>query len=152
MPSTGPHTLGPKKILWAQNTDETVTRRLWLLANGWEAKWSFIRENREKTEEPSWGPSDNGATPRHDSSARYIYPMTQGSRPWGACRSCGTIRRKLSRGPGPFLVVSPYNTIWTHGVRMRQLRQRPKEKKVDSRPFYIISSRRRRRKHTGEAS
>ena len=32
--------------------DETVTR-LWLLANGWEAKVSFIRGNREETGEPS---------------------------------------------------------------------------------------------------
>ena len=32
------------------------------LVNGWEAKWSFIRENREKTEETTWGTSDNGAT------------------------------------------------------------------------------------------
>ena len=38
--------------------------------------------------------------------------MTQGYRPGGACRSCGTIPRKSSRGPGPFLVVSHY-TIWT---------------------------------------
>ncbi|CAN0346381.1 unnamed protein product, partial [Ascophyllum nodosum] len=32
--------------------------------------------------------------------------MTQGYRPGGACRSCGTIPRKSSRSPGPFLVVS----------------------------------------------
>ena len=31
-----------------------------------------------------------------------------------ACRPCGTIPRKSSRSPGPFLVVSHY-TIWTHG-------------------------------------
>ena len=49
-----PHTWAEKYVFWAQNTDETVTR-LYLLANGWEAKWSFIRENREKSEEPFWG-------------------------------------------------------------------------------------------------
>ncbi|CAN0157096.1 unnamed protein product, partial [Ascophyllum nodosum] len=32
--------------------------------------------------------------------------MTQGYRPGGTCRSCGTIPRKSSRSPGPFLVVS----------------------------------------------
>ena len=49
---------------------------------------------------------------RHGSSARYMRdPMTQGYWPWGACRSCGTIPRKLSRSPGPFLVVSHYS-IW----------------------------------------
>ena len=32
----------------------------------------------------------------------------------GSCRSCGTIPRKSSRSPGPFLVGSHY-TIWTHG-------------------------------------
>ena len=40
--------------------------------------------------------------------------MTQGYRPEGACRSCGTIPRKSSRSPGPFLVVSHYS-IWMHG-------------------------------------
>ena len=50
---------------------------------------------------------------RHGSSARYIRdPMTQGYRPGGACRSCGTIPRKSSRSPGAFLVVSHY-TLWT---------------------------------------
>ena len=52
---------------------------------------------------------------RHNSSARYMRdPVTQVYRPGRACRSCGTIRRKLSRSPGPFLVVS-HCTIWTHG-------------------------------------
>ena len=40
--------------------------------------------------------------------------MTQGYRPGGACRSCGTVPRKSSRSPGPFLVISHY-TIWTNG-------------------------------------
>ena len=58
-----PHTSSwaEKIYILAQNTDKTVTR-LELLANGWEARWSFIRENRKKNEEPSWGTSDNGAT------------------------------------------------------------------------------------------
>ena len=51
---------------------------------------------------------------RHGSSARYIRdPMTQGCRPGGTCRSCGTMQRKPTRSPGPFIVVSHY-TIWTH--------------------------------------
>ena len=56
----------------------------------------------------------------HGSFARYIRdPMTQGYRPRGACRSCGTIPRKSSRSPGPFLVVSHY-TIWAHGHKTLQ--------------------------------
>ena len=56
---------------------------------------------------------------RHGSSARYIRdPMTQGYRPGGACRSCGTIARKSSRSPGPFLVVSHY-TIWTTVITLQ---------------------------------
>ena len=51
---------------------------------------------------------------RHSTSARYIRdPMTQGYRPGGACRSCGTIPRKSSRSPGPFLVVSHYTICTT---------------------------------------
>ena len=46
---------------------------------------------------------------RHGSSARYIRdPMTQGYRPGGTCRSCGTIPRKSFRSLGPLLVVSHY--------------------------------------------
>ena len=57
---------------------------------------------------------------RHGSSARYIRdPMTQGYRPGGACRSCGTIPRKSSRSPGPFLVVSHYYTIWTTVITLQ---------------------------------
>ena len=56
---------------------------------------------------------------RHGSSARYIRdPMTQGYQPGGACRSCGTIPRKSSRSPGPFLVVSHY-TIWTTVITLQ---------------------------------
>ena len=94
-------------------------------ANGREAKWSFIRENREKTEDPLEGLRITERPRHHGSSARYIRdPMTQGYRPGGPCRSCGTIPRKSSRSPGPFLVVSHYTlpllvvshcTIWTHG-------------------------------------
>ena len=47
-----PRVWAEKNIFWAQNTDETAR----------EAKWSFNKENREKTEEPSLGTSDNGAT------------------------------------------------------------------------------------------
>ena len=50
----------------------------------------------------------------HGSSARYIHdPITQGYRPGGGRRSCGTMPRKSPRSSGPFLVVSRY-TIWTH--------------------------------------
>ena len=49
---------------------------------------------------------------RHGSSARYIRdPNTQGYRPGGACRSCGTILRKSFWSPGPFLFISHF-TIW----------------------------------------
>ena len=56
------HSTGPVDNYLRHNIlDETVTR-LYLLANGWEAKWSFNRGNREKTGEPSyWGTSDYGA-------------------------------------------------------------------------------------------
>ena len=56
---------------------------------------------------------------RHGSSAMYIRdPMTQGYWSGGACRSCGTIPRKSSRSPGPFLVVSHY-TIWTTVITLQ---------------------------------
>ena len=56
---------------------------------------------------------------RHGSSARYIRdPMTQGYRPGGACRPCGTIPRKSSRKLAPFLLVSHY-TIWTTVITLQ---------------------------------
>ena len=56
---------------------------------------------------------------RHGSSARCVRdPMTRGYRPGAACRSCGTIPRKSSRSPGPFLVVS-HNTIWTTVITLQ---------------------------------
>ena len=85
-----------------------------LLAHGWEAKWSSIRGNREKTERklnsPLEVPRITEQPRRHGSSARYIRDLvTQGYRPGGACRSsCGTIPIKWSRSPGPFLVVYHY--------------------------------------------
>ena len=96
-------TLVPKKIFWAQNTDETVTP-LQLLANGSEAKWSFKTERKLKS--PLGVPRITEQPQRHGSSARLSA--------WGACWSYGTIPRKSFRSPGPFLVVSHY-TIWTHG-------------------------------------
>ena len=59
---TGPHAFGPKNIYFVPKILMKQPHDCKLLANGREAKWSFIKENREKTEEPSWGTSDNGAT------------------------------------------------------------------------------------------
>ena len=74
---------------------------------------------KRKQGENSWGTSDKEQPRSHGSSARYIRdPMTQGYRPGGACRSCGTIPRKSSRSPGPFLVVSHY-TIWTTVITLQ---------------------------------
>ena len=99
-------------LLFKLKSAEKSASRIDISLNGWEAKWSFIRENKEKSEEPSWGTSDNGATtaPWQLCKVHTIRdPMTQGYRAGGACRSCGTIPRKSSRSPGPFLVVSHYN-------------------------------------------
>ena len=68
-----------------------------------------------KLKSPLGAPRITEQPRHHDSSARYIRdPMTQGYRPGGAWRLCGTIPRNSSRSPGPFLVVSHY-TIWTYG-------------------------------------
>ena len=74
---------------------------------------ALLKKTERKLKSPL-GPHRMTEQPwRHGRSARYIRdPMTQGYRPGGACRSCGTIPRKSSRSPGPFLVVSHY-TIWT---------------------------------------
>ena len=74
-----------------------------------------LEETERKLKSPLGAPRIMEQPRRHGSSARYIRdPMTQGYRPGGACRSCGTIPRKSCPCPGPFLVVSHY-TIWTHG-------------------------------------
>ena len=51
-----PRTWAEKIYIWAQNTDETVTR-LKLLANGCEVKSDLTKGNSENAGEPSWGPS-----------------------------------------------------------------------------------------------
>ena len=76
---------------------------------------ALLEKTGRKLKSPLGAPRITEQPRCHGSSARYIRdPMTQGYRPGGACRSCGTIPRKPSRSPGPFLVVSHY-TIWTHG-------------------------------------
>ena len=75
---------------------------------------SLLEKTERKLKSPLGTPRITEQRRRHGSSARYMRdPTTQGYRPGGACRSCGTTPRKLSRSPGPFLVVSHY-TIWTH--------------------------------------
>ena len=76
---------------------------------------ALSKKTERKVKSPLGAPRMTEQPRRHASSVRYIRdPITQGYRPGGACRSCDTIPRKSSRGPGPFLVVSRY-TIWTHG-------------------------------------
>ena len=76
---------------------------------------ALLEKIERKLKSPIRAPRITEQPWRHGSSAKYIRePTTQGYRPGGACRSCGTIPRKSSRCPGPFLVVSHY-TIWTHG-------------------------------------
>ena len=76
---------------------------------------ALLEKTKRKLKSPLGAPRITEQPQRHGSSARYISdPMTQGYRPGGAFRSCGSIPRKSSRSPGPFLVVSHY-TIWTHG-------------------------------------
>ena len=45
---TGPHKLGPIKIYFGHKILMKPSHDCSLLVNGWEAKWSFIREDREK--------------------------------------------------------------------------------------------------------
>ena len=77
---------------------------------------ALLEKTEIKLKSPLGAPRLTEQSRRHGSSARYIIrdPMTQGYRPGGGCRSCGTVPKKSSRSPGPFLVVSHY-TIWTHG-------------------------------------
>ena len=70
---------------------------------------ALLQKTERKLKSPFGAPRITEQPRRHGSSARYIRdPMTQGYRSGGACRSCGTIPRKSSRSPGPFLVVSHY--------------------------------------------
>ena len=75
---------------------------------------ALLEKTERKLKSPLGAPRITEQPRRHGSSARYMRdPMTEGYRPRGACRSCGTIPRKSSRSPGPFHVVS-HCTIWTH--------------------------------------
>ena len=75
----------------------------------------LFEKTERKLKSPLGTPRITEQPRRNGSSARYMRdPMTQGYRPGGTCRSCGTIPRKSSRSPGPFFVVFHY-TIWTHG-------------------------------------
>ena len=81
---------------------------------GGRSNGAVLKKTERKLKSPLGAPRITEQSRRHSSSARYIRdPMTQGYRPGEGCRSCGTIPRKSSRSPGPFL-VSHY-TIWTHG-------------------------------------
>ena len=76
---------------------------------------ALLEKTKRKLKSPLGAPRITEQPRRHGSSARYIRdPLTQGYRPGGACRSCGTIPRKSSRSPGPFLVVSHYSN-WMYG-------------------------------------
>ena len=80
---------------------------------------ALLEKTERKLKSPSGAPRTTEQPRRRGSSARYIRdPMTRGYRPGGACRSCGTIPRKSSRSPGPFLVVSHY-TIWTTVITLQ---------------------------------
>ena len=82
---------------------------------GGRSNGALFEKTERNLKSPLRAPRITEQPQRHGSSARYIRdPMTQGYRPGGACRSCGTIRRKSSRSPGPLLVV-PHYTFWTHG-------------------------------------
>ena len=99
------------KTFWAQNTDETVTR----LYLGGRPNGALLEKTERKLKSPLRAPRITDQPRSHGSSARYIRdPMTHGYRPGGAYRPFGTIPRKSSRSPRPFLVVS-HHTIWTHG-------------------------------------
>ena len=80
---------------------------------------ALLKKTERKLKSPLWAPRITEKPRRHGSSARYIRdPMTQGYRPGGASRSCGTIQRKSSPSPGLFLVVSHYN-IWTTVITLQ---------------------------------
>ena len=82
---------------------------------GGRSNGALLEKTERKMKSPLGAPRITEQPRRHGSSSRYIRnPMTQGYRPGGACRSCGTIPRKSSRSPGPFLVFS-HCIIWTHG-------------------------------------
>ena len=81
---------------------------------GWRPNGTLLKKTGRKRRSPLGSPRITEQPRRQGSSARYrCDSMSQGYRPGGACRPCGTIPRKPSRSPGPFLVVSHY-TIWTH--------------------------------------
>ena len=91
-------------------------------------------ETERKAESPLRAPRITEQPRRHGSSARYIHDsMTQGYRPGGRCRSCGTMPTKSPRSPGPFslFLVMPFGrtviTLQTlppeaHGPRASSVR------------------------------
>ena len=82
---------------------------------GGRTNGALLKKTERKLKSPFGAPRITEQPRRHGSSARHTRdPMTPGYRLGGACRSFGTIPRKSSRSPRPFLVVSHY-TIWTHG-------------------------------------
>ena len=76
---------------------------------------ALLEKTERKLKSPLGAPRITEQPRRHGSSSRCVRdPMTQDYRHLGGVRSCGTIPRKSSRSPEPFLVVSQY-IIWTHG-------------------------------------
>ena len=86
---------------------------------------ALLEETERKLESPLGAPRITEQPARHHAnSAKYIHdPMTQGYRPGGACRSCGTVPRKSPRSPGPFLVVS--SNLYTFGRKVITLHTYP---------------------------
>ena len=81
---------------------------------------ALLEKTERKVKSPRGAPRITEQPWRHGSSAKYIRdPMTKGYPPGGICRSCGTVSRKSSRSPGPFLVVSHY-TIWTTVITLQR--------------------------------
>ena len=116
---TGPHAFGPKNIYFGHKILMKQPHDCSYQPMGGRPNGALLKKTERKLKSPLGAHRITEQPRRHGSSARYIRdPMTQGYRPGGACRSCGSIPRKSSRSPGPFLVVSHY-TIWTTVITLQ---------------------------------
>ena len=116
---TGPHAFGPKKIYFGHKIPMKQPHDCSYQPMGGRPNGALLKKTERKMKSPLGAHRITEQPRRHGSSARYIRdPMTQGYLAGGACRSCGTIPRKSSRSPGPFLVVSRY-TIWTTVITLQ---------------------------------
>ena len=115
-----PHTwLGPKNIIFGHKILKKPSHDCSYQPMGGRPSGALLDTTEGKLKSPFEAPGITEHPRRHGSSARYIRdPMTQGYRPGGACRSCGTIPRKSSRSPGLFLVVS-HCAIWTTVITLQ---------------------------------